>query len=534
MKIMKKTLALFLCAVMIFSVSSFAFAKDETTPVIVVSGMSSFPLYDGESGAKVYPASTKGIIKVVGKSILPFSKSVLSGDWDYFAEKCFKNVFDGIFEVVSCDENGNSVHDVKAPSFPLSVNNYPEILENENDEDEQGIAKALAASLGGENVYYYNYDWRLDPFESAEGLHRYIENVKKEKNVQKVTLVPCSMGGVITNTYLYKHGSGSIKKIVYCLVASKGIDLIGELFSRQLEITTDMLLERLFSFERGDIFTQTLISVVQTQMELTPAVSSAIDKFVAAFLEKTNDKAYDELLSASFASMPGMWSFCPDEYYSSAKKEMKKNGMTKTFSDRIDDYHYNVQNNAEELMLKAKKNGTEIYVTASYGYVGFPVTKTAWEQSDCLIETKNESFGATCALYGENLGNDYKTDGRVCGDKTHKHLSVDGIIDASTCLFPEQTWFIKYMKHVGFRNNTQASELLLWLVSGEGELSVNDENGYAQFSEFNNTTGKLKNLTGSEVRHSVYDEKSNVFSRLAEFWKNFFSLIVKLFDMARN
>lgn len=530
MKTFKKALALFLCVPIVFSLFVVAFAAEKPTPVVVVGGMGSFPLYDGESEEQVYPPSSKGIMSVVGKSVLPFSKLLFAGDWDYFATKTFEAVFDGLFEVISCDKNGDSLHNIKAVSFPLSVNNYPEILNHENEEDEQGIIKGLASSLGGENVYFYNYDWRLDPLESADGLCEYIENVKKEKGVQTVTLVPCSMGGIVTNSYLYKYGSESIKKIVYCLVASKGIDFVGELFSKKLEIKTDTLLERLFSLEMGNIFTQTLISVLETGLVVTPSVKTAVDKFVAAFLEKTNDKAYEKMLAVSFASMPGMWSFCPDEYYETAKKEMFKNGAEKAFVNRIDEYHYNVQNNAEALMIKAKESKTEIYVTASYGYVGIPVTEKAFEQSDCLIETKNESFGAVCAVLGESFGNDYRQAGTVCKNQTHTHISTDGIVDASTCLFPEQTWFVKYMKHVGFKNNSEAGKLLLWLVSSESPLSVNDENGYPQFTEFNNATGKLKSLTGSEIKKSVFDERFSVNARFLEFLHNLYSLILNLVD----
>lgn len=529
MKTLKKILAVILCAVLVFSLSAVSFAAEKTEPVIVVSGLASFPLYDGETGEQVFAPSAKAIMGVVGESILPLTKSLLSGDWNYFADKCFKKIYNGLFEIISCDEKGNPLHSIKAPTFPLSVDNYPEILENENDEDEQGIAKALAARFGGDNVYYFNYDWRLDPLETADGLKAFIDNVKQEKNCKKVTLVPCSMGGVVANSYLYKYGNADVSKIVYCLVASKGIDLVGELFTKQLEINTDLLLERLFSFERGEIFTQTLVSLLQTGVEITPALSKAIDGFVASFLEATNDRAYNEILSVSFASMPGMWSFCPDEYYERAKAEMFPNGADEDFIRRLDEYHNNVQNQAGTLMKNAKESGTAVYITASYGYVGFPVTEKGWEQSDCLIETKNESFGATCALYGENLGENYKPAATVCKDETHTHLSTDGIIDASSCLFPEQTWFIKYMKHVGFRNNTQASELLLWLVGSGEEVSVNSENGYPQFSEFNNTTGKLSSLTGSEIKHSILDEHSSFLSRLFEFFKNLYSTIQNLF-----
>lgn len=532
MKTSRKILSLLLCLLILLSFSSVAFAASGVTPVVVVSGFGSYPLSSGEGGeeTQVFPPQTKDIMSVVGDSVLPLTGSAVSGDWNLFADKCFGKIYSKLFEIISCDEKGDSRHSVNAVSFPLSVNNYPEILEHENEEDEQGVTKAIASSIGGENVYYFNYDWRLDPLKTADDLHSYIENVKKEKNAQKVVLVPCSMGGVITNSYLYKYGSQSVEKIVYCLVASKGIDLVGELFSKNVEIDTDMLLERLFSFERGDIFTQTLISALQTGVEITPVISKTVDSFVKKFIDGSNDRAYNEILSVSFASMPGMWSFCPDSYYENAKSTMFPDGGNEEFIARLDEYHYNVQNKSEQLIKEAEESGCVVYVTASYGYVGFPAAKSAWEQSDCLVETKNESFGATCALYGENLGEGYTAKGTVCSNENHNHLSRDGIIDASTCLLPEKTWFIKYMKHVGFKNGSEASELLLWLVTSEEGQTIYSNEKYPQFTEYNNTTEKLSSLTGGEISHSILDEHSSLRSRIAEFFRNLRALFEKLFS----
>lgn len=532
MKTSRKVLSFLLCVLMLLPVAAVAEAAGGVTPVIVVSGFGSYPLYSTESGeeTQVFPPQTKDIMSVVGNSVLPFAGSAVSGDWNLFADKCFGKIYSKLFEIISCDETGESRHSVSAVSFPLSVNNYPEILEHKNEEDEQGVTKAIASAVGAENVYYFNYDWRLDPLKTADDLNAYIENVKSEKTAEKVILVPCSMGGVITNSYLYKYGSQSIEKIIYCLVASKGIDLVGELFSKNVEIDTDMLLERLFSFERGDIFTQTLISALQTGVEMTPALSKAVDSFVKKFISGSNDRAYNEILLVSFASMPGMWSFCPDSYYENAKNTMFPDGGNSEFIKRLDEYHYNVQNKAEELIKNAQANGCEAYITASYGYVGFPAAKSAWEQSDCLVETKNESFGATCAPYGETLGENYAAKGTVCSDEGHNHLSRDGIIDASTCLLPEKTWFIKYMKHVGFKNGSEASELLIWLVTSEEELTIYSNEKYPQFTEFNNTTEKLSSLTGGEIEHSILDGHSSLRSRIAEFFRNLLSLISKLFS----
>ena len=69
-KPVKKVISLVLCVLMALSLCSSAFAANESiTPVIVVSGMGSFPLYCDESveAEQVFPPSAKGIVSVVGK-----------------------------------------------------------------------------------------------------------------------------------------------------------------------------------------------------------------------------------------------------------------------------------------------------------------------------------------------------------------------------------------------------------------------------------------------------------------------------------
>ena len=89
------------------------------------------------------------------------------------------------------------------------------------------------------------------------------------------------------------------------------------------------------------------------------------------------------------------------------------------------------------------------------------------------------------------------------------------------------------MKHVGFRNGSEASELLLWLVTSEEEQTIYSNEKYPQFTEFNNTTQKLSSLTGGEVSHSILDEHSSLRSRIAEFFRNLRALFEKLFSKVK-
>ena len=535
---MKRALSFFLTLILTCALFFPAAAKSApVTPVIVVSGMGSFPLYDGEmkDENRVWGPQTNKILKAVGKSLLPFAKAALKNDWDLFADETFDMVYEELFEIVSCDETGEPLHEINYPVFSKSVDHYPdEILQSGQTEDEVAILRTMADAVGAENVYFFNYDWRRNPTEHVEDLAAFIEKVKAEHGAKEVTLIPCSMGGTVVNSFLRAKGSAGIRNIVYCLVASKGIDMVGELFCGKVKMNTNMPMERLFNFENGNFWTQLLLAALKTVTDSAPLLTKGVDRLAAKLVDATADRAYSDILSRSLARMPGMWAFVPDVYYAAAKKTMFPDGGNKVFLEKIDDYHNNVQKKAEKLMRAAIDSGAMLSVTASYGLVGFPTTEKAFTQGDCLIETHNESFGATIAPYGKTLGKNYAAKGTICKEKTHTHLSTDGIIDATTCAFPEQTWFIKHMKHVGFPYGSEAAALLVWLATAKTQPDVRTNKAYPQFTDLHVITGKLTSLTGSEVQPDKLDGVSNAYTRLVKLWRDVKELVTARIDTIKN
>ncbi len=504
-------------------------AAAPVTPVIVVSGMNSFPLYDSETGKQVWGPATKDILGVVGRALLPTAKAIVKRDLDILADESFDDVYQSLFEIVSCDETGVPLHSIDTVQFPQSADHYEDLLlQSEQTEDEVAIVKTLASAVGAQHVYFFNYDWRLSPQEHVDDLHAFIETVKREQHAAKVILVPCSMGGTVVNSYLARFGSAGIERIVYCLVASKGIDLVGELFGQNIEIDLNVLLERLFNFENGNIALQALLGALKGSFELNPLLTKALNRLLQTVLEKTSERAYRDILLRSFASMPGLWAFVPDEYYEADKARMFPDGANPVFLEKIDAYH-EVQVHSETLMQRAIDSGTAVCVTAAYGFVGFPVTDKAYTQGDCLIETHNASFGAAVAPYGQTLPDDYAPQNPVCSDPAHDHISDDLIVDASTCAFPEQTWFIKHMKHVGFPVGSGAAELLTWLVTGDGALTVQSDERYPQFTDLDPVTGRLTSLTGGEKKARMFDRESNLFIRFCKFFVDLWHKLQTLF-----
>lgn len=530
---MKKTLALLLTVIMTFSLFIVAFAAEKVTPVIVVSGMNSFPLTLTETGEQVWPIRGDGILSLVKGNILPLTKFLITKDWQKLGDEVIEDVYEELFEKVACDEKGESVNNVTTRTFPKSVGNYPDDFENsELNVSEQGITKSLIKEIGAKNVYYFNYDWRLSPMKHADALNDFVENVKKERKCDKVTLVPCSMGGTVTNAYLYKYGSESIQKIIYTMAAIQGLSSVGEMFSRGIDVDVSTIMSYMFSMQKDDFKMQIVMALANTLVEISPCITGLADDFIDESLTELNDRIYDELMIKSMGRFAGWWALVPDEYYDKAKEVFFGGTIPKEFEKVIDDYHYNVHRNAEKLMKVATEKGTEIYIIASYGFVGAPYTDKALTQTDCLIETHNQSGRAITAPYGESFSKDYEAVGTSCSDKLHNHVSTDGIIDASTSFFPENTWFIKYNKHVGMPCNTDCEELMLYLVTADSYVTVHSNDKFPQFVELDRITGKFTSLTGGKIKRDIKDNESNFVVRAVIIAETFIKNIRNLLSLS--
>ena len=85
----------------------------------------------------------------------------------------------------------------------------------------------------------------------------------------------------------------------------------------------------------------------------------------------------------------------------------------------------------------------DFFIIAKYNFPDYPLYEGATAQSDGNTTVVRQSFGATCAEYGKSFPADYQ---QQKYQETNM-ISPDGMIDASTCLFPYNTWFIKGLFH---------------------------------------------------------------------------------------
>jgi hypothetical protein len=153
-------------------------------------------------------------------------------------------------------------------------------------------------------------------------------------------------------------------------------------------------------------------------------------------------------------------------------------------------------------------NGINTAVIAEYGCTVIPLTSDNNRMSDGTILTAAESFGATCAEVDGTLGEGY-TQAKVCACGKN-HVSADNQIDASTCAFPDITWFAKYLRHS--EEAKYFATLIDLIIYNDGQMTVWDYEEYPQYLV--NINDVLVPLTAENAVEAVPYEETTLFGQL--------------------
>ena len=133
-------------------------------------------------------ARKKEILRSVANVVLPFLiQGIGTGDYTAYYENLEKEIGD-IFKELLLDENGN-------------VTNGSGISQEMKDTMESRVNRGPQSSYG---LHYFQlfYDWRLDPLETADQLHEYIEKIKKSTGAKEVSLAGRCLGASVLTAAL--------------------------------------------------------------------------------------------------------------------------------------------------------------------------------------------------------------------------------------------------------------------------------------------------------------------------------------------
>ena len=132
----------------------------------------------------------------------------------------------------------------------------------------------------------------------------------------------------------------------------------------------------------------------------------------------------------------------------------------------------------------------------------------------------NLSLGATCTTIDETFSAEYIAEAQAKG--TDKYISKDLTVDASTCLFPDKTWFAKNLNHDDWPE--EFHNLAIDFFNSDGTLTVWDEATFEQYVEYD-AEGEFGEVT--DTSNSGWTK--NKFAILAKFIRMIFDMIIAIF-----
>lgn len=484
----KKLLSVLLACTLIVSVAVPALAAAETdaNPILIVAGFTEYVLQNTDTGENAFPHNTDKIVNTV-TAVAPSLLTLLASgrtqaDYDAFCDAALPVIGD-MFDDIACNPDGTVKHpEVQLKyQFPESVATYGVETVGQADAFDKPILYGAIDAVGADKVYVYGLDWRLNPMDVADELNAWIQHIKEVQGCDKVSIAGISMGGAMVSAYLAKYGTDDVSNVTMISSAFTGLSYVGELYQGHVQIDEDGLYNMLNAALGADT-----LSRIFGSTGLVKQVIALIDDLYAA----EQDRIFTECLVPAFGYNPGMWSFVPSENYDAAKEFMfahmdSTDAQKLELSAKLDAYHL-AQANVEQTLKNAKAAGVNVAITSNYNFQIAPVAATAKQTSDQVIETVHTSGYATCANLGETL---------PASVKDGKYVSVDRVIDASTCFLPDNTWFIKNMQHVGFDNSQNQCKFYAWLMTTDKQVTVNSNPDYPQFMLYNDETKVLSPLS---------------------------------------
>lgn len=361
--------------------------------------------------------------------------------------------------------------------------NPPEEPE-EPEEDEEEIPDP---KYGYRHTFSFYFDWRKDMHTIAGELRDYVERVKKVTGSDQVAITAFSQGNCVVMTYLYEYyyteTDPEVRDDIYAVVfmcgAMNGVSACADPVSGDIKLDGLSLLRFLKSLLGTD--SSTLGIYYMLEMLYAVGVFDGLADIVNDYIAAGFDDVIDPYLLETFGGIPGFFAMMSPEKYAQAEEFLfgtpERQEKYAGLLEKNRYYHEEVQPNMGNIIDTLMSEGKNVGIFAEYGYPIAPFTSDNDRMTDASICTADESFGATCAEVDGILGLDYvQAEECACGKN---HVSADLQIDASTCLYPDITWFGKNLKHDGAIRFW--ADLIDLIIYSDEQITVWDYADYPQF-----------------------------------------------------
>lgn len=537
---MKKALSVLLAIIMTFSLAMPAFAgvdinaSKSQIPIIRISGDGE-TLYDDKgnelvTGTGVFSAlasedgDNEELYRSIAHVLLPFLIDGLIYDqWDGYYDALYEEISE-LFGNALLDKNGE----------PLDNSGISESrkkqLERDMNTDKYGSKGYYAV-----DDYRFYYDWRLDPTDIADDFNDYINAIRIKTGHQKVGIVASCLGTSIVMAYLAEYGSDAVSGIGLDGSVCNGSEILSETISGKFTVDGDSLTRVLEDCNYLGVFDmdEFLLATVDLLSK-----SGAIDGITTSVKMTIYDKVAKGVTSAlalsTLCTWPGYWSTVSAEDYDDAmlyvfgEKGSEKRAEYAGLIEKIENYNV-VRGKTDKLLKDAKEEGVNIGIFSKYGYQIIPICESGTDLADELVTVEKSSFGATTSKIYDTLPDIYLAQ---MTPEERKYVSPDKQVDASTCLFPDSTWFIKGASHAHWTD--EEIQILYDVVSADRQLTVEDTE-ISQFMVYTYEDDTARKMTTENCDTYVWSESSsakptnNPIQKLVAFLKALFNWFKLLF-----
>ncbi len=519
-KIVSLILTLIMLLTCAVPMGAFAAQGEEYVPSVVIPGIfqSDVNLYvDGEKSEEYAPPffldKTENIVMdALLNAIVPISKMLITQDAkDEAAAQAVADVLGRtlLSKNFDVDENGNRVNDIRATKYG-SVADCSDY--DKNYIYDQIPLRDYATVAGEENLYFFSY-YSFDSIKSlAEELYQYIQRVKTETGSNKVNIVPISQGGTLANALLELHPEviNDLNRIVYIVPALDGSYILGDIYVNGLIDDDIALYHEMFPKLLGE------------DSELVSYLIGMILRIMPnANVNRILDIAVDVLIEDYLERSTCMWALIPSSQYPVAAEKYLADEEDAAIRAEAD-WYYGAQVNSDKNIMAAVDAGVKVFNIVDYNYALYPIVD-CWDDvnADGVIHVDSTSMGATTVAVDVPLPADYVPVNSNCTDPTHNHIDSRRLVDASTGLLPETTFYFCGQNHESTARNDVIISLAIDLLLDESFTSVHTyPDKYPQFNgsrnarSYRSELNTMKNYNYANVNAADYAEMMAAIAEL--------------------
>ena len=511
---MKRIISVLLVLSLIFAFAAPASAAKykvdgSPIPIVTIYGDGE-PIYDAEKKEKLFQfsemfsmlgGSEEGALgESVANILLPFLiDGIIKDEWEPYYEALEKELGE-LFTEVRYNEDGENWNGSGISQIAQDLVDYQL---SRDSKDKNGNYRY--------DSYHFFYDWRQDPLKTADEFHEYVEKVKELTGAKKVGIIARCLGSSVVMAYLAKYGNDSVHGVSFNGSVAAGGEIISEPISGKFVLDVNAINRMLADFETIGWFE--LDSFITTSVDLAAKTLTAMgfDLNETEIYGKLVQGVTSAMALSTFFTWPGYWALVCEEDFENAlnyvfgEEGSAKRVKYKKLIDKVVLYHETVMKEIDTVFESLREDKVNVGVIAKYGFQLAAIADSRDMVADQFATVEKASFGATTSTVYEPLSADYIA-ARVAEGKG-KYISPDKRIDASTCAFPDSTWFTKGITHSKWTDFE--TSVLLAVVSSDRQLTVDDFE-YTQFVVYDNEIETAYPMTEDNYNTEAWEANKNL------------------------